>query len=94
MARDINADGGDVYRAAITITDHKTGDQKTYHEGPYATPGAAQGRVTFWTNYLAEHDDETGERTGSRATGHVERAVTTWQRLDDEQPNTPTGVDQ
>ncbi|MBG7704855.1 hypothetical protein HCJ76_44040 [Streptomyces sp. MC1] len=77
MARNIGADGAAVYRAVITITDRKTGEEAVKYEGPYATPGAAQGRVSFWVNYLAEYDDED-RRTGSRATGVVERAHTVW----------------
>ncbi|MEU3098539.1 hypothetical protein ABZ690_28235 [Streptomyces sp. NPDC006967] len=58
MARNIGADGRTVYRAAVTITDRTTRDTHTDYEGPYATAAAAQARVTFWTNHLAElHPD-------------------------------------
>ncbi|MEU9925083.1 hypothetical protein AB0H51_28010 [Streptomyces griseoluteus] len=77
MARNIGADGSAVYRAVITITDRKTGEESLKYEGPYSTPGAAHGRVSFWVNYLAEYDDYD-RRTGSRATGVVERAHTVW----------------
>lgn len=75
MARNINAKTGDVYRAVITST-NRDGTTSTWYEGPYATAGAARGRVTFWTNHLT--DPDTGK---SRATGHVEQAVTTWSQV-------------
>ncbi|MEU1082330.1 hypothetical protein ABZ368_19275 [Streptomyces sp. NPDC005908] len=79
MARNIGADGSTVYRAAITIKDKTTGDTHTDYEGPYATAAAAQGRVTFWTNHLAELHPDTFKPTGtSRAEGHVEQAHTAW----------------
>ncbi|MEV8344586.1 hypothetical protein [Streptomyces niveus] len=72
MARKIMAEHGAVYRAVINWTEvpGKGGTPHTEFEGPYAEPGAAQSRVTFWENYL--RDDETGE---TRATGHVEEGV-------------------
>ncbi len=66
MARNIGADGRDVFRAVITFGDSTT----PRYEGPYTTPGAARGRVSFWQNYLA--------RCGGSATGHVEQAHTVW----------------
>lgn len=82
MARNIGADrNGDVYRAVITITNHD-GTTRTKHEGPYAKASQARGRVTFWTNYYAEPNPDTFEPTGtSRATGHIEQATTTWERI-------------
>lgn len=73
MARNIGADGSDVYRAVITTTDAATDKPFTWHEGPYAKPGAAAARVTFWANY--HRDDEDGS-TPTR--GHVEQAHTVW----------------
>lgn len=72
MARNIGADGSDVYRAVIAFTGSK-GDQWTEHEGPYAKLGAARARVTFWSNYMA--------RSGGSATGHVEQAHTVWTQV-------------
>jgi hypothetical protein len=82
MARNIGADrNGDVYRAVIVIT-RPDGTTWTKHEGPYDKPGAARARVTFWTNHYAEHDPDTFEPTGrSLATGHIEKATTTWERV-------------
>ena len=68
MARNIGADGADVFRAVIDFGNY------IKYEGPYAKEGAAKARVTFWQNYL--RDSETGE---TRITGHVEKAVTTWE---------------
>jgi hypothetical protein len=76
MARKIMAQHGAVYRAVINWTEvpEKGSTPHTEYEGPYGEPGAAQGRVTFWENYL--RDDDTGE---TRASGHVEEGiVTTW----------------
>lgn len=68
MARNIGADrNGDVYRAVITIT-RTDGTTYTWYEGPYETPGQARARVTFWANR-------------SRATGHIEKTSTTWERV-------------
>lgn len=69
MARNIGADGRDVYRAVIAFTGRK-GDQWTEHEGPYAKLGAARARVTFWSNHMAS--------SGGSATGRVEQAHTVW----------------
>jgi len=81
MARSIGmAADATVFRAVIT----KTYDDEpvTHHEGPYGSIGAARARVSFWTNYLADTDEETGEKTGtSRASGHVERGTVTWERV-------------
>ncbi|QFG13213.1 hypothetical protein SEA_GILGAMESH_21 [Streptomyces phage Gilgamesh] len=73
-ARHVMAEHGAVYRAVINWTEvpGKGGTPHTEYEGPYGTPGAAQGRVTFWENSL--RDFETGE---TRATGHVEQGVVT-----------------
>ncbi|QKN87632.1 hypothetical protein SEA_CUMBERBATCH_49 [Streptomyces phage Cumberbatch] len=72
MARNIGADGRDVYRAVIHFTGCN-GTQWTEHEGPYAKPGAARARVTFWSNYMA--------LSGGSATGHIEKATTTWESV-------------
>lgn len=80
MARSIGmAADATVFRAVIT---KRYGDRTvTEYEGPYGSIGAARARVSFWTNYLADRDEETGERTGtSRASGHVERGTVTWAR--------------
>jgi hypothetical protein len=84
MARNMGADGKAVFRAVITITDRDTGKPEVKYEGPYTLAGA-KGRVTFWENYLATYDDD-GERTGSRASGHVEKAHSVWRPLDAEAP--------
>ncbi|WP_326797464.1 hypothetical protein OG946_20255 [Streptomyces sp. NBC_01808] len=78
MARNIGADGRDVFRAVITSTG-KDGRPSTWHEGPYAKPGAARARVSFWRNHLADK--------GSTVTGHPERALTVWRPVDDAQPD-------
>ncbi|MFD9853433.1 hypothetical protein ACFWXZ_14390 [[Kitasatospora] papulosa] len=82
MPRNIGADrNGDVYRAVIVITEDD-GTTWTKHEGPYDKPSTARARVTFWTRYHAERDPDTFEPTGrSRATGHIEQATTTWERV-------------
>ncbi|MEV5942719.1 hypothetical protein [Streptomyces sp. NPDC051994] len=78
MARSIGmAADATVFRAVITKT-YPHGTFTTY-EGPYGSIGAARARVSFWTNYLAEVDEETGEKTGaSRASGYVERGQVAW----------------
>ncbi|MFF8901706.1 hypothetical protein ACF082_29975 [Streptomyces lydicus] len=80
MARSIGmAADATVFRAVITK--QYPGGTVTDYEGPYGSIGAARARVSFWTNYLAHTDDETGERTGtSRASGHVERGTVSWER--------------
>ncbi|MFD3802621.1 hypothetical protein ACFWTC_03110 [Streptomyces sp. NPDC058619] len=80
MARSIGmAANATVFRAVITIT-NRDGTEDTKHEGPYGSIGAARARVSFWTNYLADRDHETCERTGtSRARGYVEEGAVTWQ---------------
>ncbi|URC17969.1 hypothetical protein QEN62_gp47 [Streptomyces phage AxeJC] len=69
MARNIGADGRNVYRAVITLGDSNT----PRYEGPYGTVGTARARVAFWRNYLA--------RSGDTAEGHIEKATTTWERV-------------
>ena len=80
MARSIGmAKDATVFRAVIT-KQYKDGPVTDY-EGPYGSIGAARARVSFWTNYLADRDDETGEKTGtSRASGYVEQGTVTWSR--------------
>ncbi|MFJ3173775.1 hypothetical protein ACIPJK_23750 [Streptomyces roseus] len=80
MARSIGmAADATVFRAVITIT-NRDGTESTKHEGPYGSIGAARARVTFWTNYLADYDDETCKPTGtSRARGYVEEGSVAWQ---------------
>ncbi|WP_413102252.1 hypothetical protein [Streptomyces sp. Inha503] len=81
MARSIGmAADATVYRAVIQFT-NRDGTTRTEYEGPYGGIGAARARVSFWTNHLADIDEETGERTGtSRASGHVERGTVSWER--------------
>lgn len=82
MARSIGmAADATVFRAVIT-KQTRDGETVTTHEGPYGSIGAARARVSFWVNYLAEYDDETGERTGrSRASGYVEHGTVRWERV-------------
>lgn len=76
MAADVT-----VFRAVITITDRE-GATSTKHEGPYGAIGAARARVSFWTNYLADRDEETNEPVGtSRASGYVEQGTVSWERV-------------
>lgn len=79
MARSIGmAEGATVFRAVIT---KKYPDREAFttYEGPYGSAGAAQARVTFWVNYLAVVDEETGLKTGeSGASGFVEEGSVTW----------------
>jgi hypothetical protein len=80
MARSIGmAADATVFRAVIT---KQTDDGPvTSYEGPYGAIGAARARVSFWTNYLADRDEETFEPTGtSRASGYVERGTVSWER--------------
>ncbi|MCI3271426.1 hypothetical protein [Streptomyces cylindrosporus] len=81
MARSIGmAADATVYRAVIEFT-NRDGTKDTKHEGPYGSIAAARARVSFWANYLADRDEETGERTGtSRASGYVERGSVEWER--------------
>lgn len=74
MARNIGADGRDVFRAVITST---RGDRSsTWYEGPYNKAGTARARISFWRKHLG--------RSGVEVTGHVEKADTVWRRLDDD----------
>lgn len=86
MARSISMEpDAPVYRAVILkqYQDSEGNPEPfTSYEGPYATPGAAQGRVTVWVNYLMEYDDE-GQPIGSRASGYVEVGHTAWSRMED-----------
>lgn len=83
MARSISMEpDAPVYRAVI-VKRYPDREPSTAYEGPYATPAAAQGRVTFWVNYLTDYDDE-GQPTGSRASGHVEVGRTSWSRMEDD----------
>jgi len=77
MARNIGADGSEVYRAVITKT-LRNGTKLTSHEGPYTTAGAARARITFWANHFAKFDDD------SSATGEVEQAHTVWTPVGDQ----------
>ncbi|OKI04949.1 hypothetical protein A6A06_09660 [Streptomyces sp. CB02923] len=79
MARSIGmAADATVFRAVITK--RYSSDTVTTYEGPYGSIADARARVTFWTNYLADRDED-GEPTGtSRASGHVERGAITWER--------------
>lgn len=87
MARNIGADGTDVFRAVIDCR-YPKGGTELKHEGPYGSIGAARGRVTFWENYL--HDDED-DQVG--ASGHVERAVTRWVPIDEHGQDVETAAD-
>ncbi|MGW3511196.1 hypothetical protein [Streptomyces sp. NPDC000994] len=82
MARNIGADGAAVYRAVIQFTGRK-GNTWTEHEGPYAKPGAARARVTFWSNHMAS--------SGGSATGHVEQAHTVWAPVGEQADPTTAG---
>lgn len=81
MARSIGmAAGASVFRA---VTTKQYPDQEPFisYEGPYGSHGAAQARVTFWTNHMAVLDEETGKPTGeSNASGYVETGSVTWTR--------------
>lgn len=81
MARSIGmAADATVFRAVITK--QYTSGTVTDYEGPYGSIAAARARVSFWTNYLADLDEDTGERTGtSRASGYVERGTVAWERV-------------
>jgi hypothetical protein len=67
MARDMNRDASEVFRAVLVRGDY------TFYEGPYATRGAARARVTFWENRWG---------TEAGYTGHVESSQVTWTRVD------------
>lgn len=83
MARSIGmAADATVFRAVITKRYPGWGPFTDY-EGPYGSIGAARGRVSFWTNYLAVLDEDTGEPTGeSDASGYVEHGTVSWKRVD------------
>lgn len=71
-----------VFRAKILIKNR--GDEPfVKYEGPYTSAAAAKARVTYWANYMAETDYETGEvSTATWARGEVEFGVVTWSKLD------------
>lgn len=81
MARSIGmAAEATVFRAVITKK-YPNREPFTAYEGPYGTGAAAQARVTFWVNYLAVLDEDTGEPTGaSNASGYVEAGSVSWAR--------------
>lgn len=83
MARTMNLDSdAAIYRAKI-LKKYRLSDPIVAYEGPYTTPAAAQARITFWANYLADRDYETGEvSTDQWAKGEVEVGTVTWAKLD------------
>lgn len=60
-----------LYRAVITKT-YADGRTFTEYEGPYAKPGPARARVTFWRRHFAAH------KPGAIAAGHVEECQPQW----------------
>ena len=62
MARDMNRDASEVFRAVIVRGDH------AFYEGPYATRGAARARVTYWENRWGMEAGYTGRVESSRVT--------------------------
>jgi hypothetical protein len=79
VARNMNmSPDAPVYRAVVTRT-YPSGEVRTWCEGPYATAGAAQARVTFWINDCRVYDDDLCMYTGeSWATGHVDTGTVSW----------------
>ncbi|MFK0142492.1 hypothetical protein [Streptomyces murinus] len=63
-----------MYRAVIIKT-YADGRTFTVYEGPYAKPGQARGRVTFWRKHFAAN------KPGAFATGHIEECQPQWQRI-------------
>ncbi|WP_432156044.1 hypothetical protein [Streptomyces sp. bgisy153] len=68
-----------LYRAVITKT-YADGRSYTEYEGPYAKPGPARGRVTFWRRHFAAN------KPGASADGHVEECRPQWHRVPEEGP--------
>ncbi|WP_435245044.1 hypothetical protein [Streptomyces tendae] len=79
MARNIGmAPDAEVWRAVVTKT-YPDGATETVYDGPYDKAATARGRVTFWSNWMAN-------RHGGKAEGHVERAKPTWERAPEPAP--------
>ncbi|TQE33169.1 hypothetical protein [Streptomyces ipomoeae] len=75
MARDIGMEpDAALYRAVITKS-YAAGTEFTVYEGPYAEPGPARARVTFWRNHFAKRDN------GDKADGHVETCKPAWEPM-------------
>lgn len=71
-----------VFRAKI-LKKYPGQDPFIAYEGPYTSAAAARARVTYWANYMADRDYETGEvSTDQWARGEVEFGVVTWCRLE------------
>lgn len=71
-----------IFRAKI-LKKYRLSDPVTVYEGPYNSAATAQARVTYWANYLADRDYETGEiSTDEWATGEVEVGTVSWRRLE------------
>ncbi|MEV1157721.1 hypothetical protein AB0J27_20210 [Micromonospora chokoriensis] len=86
MARYMDADDAEMFRAVIVTTypaepesdypPHRVERKTTTHAGPYRTKGAARAAVS-----RESHVSDYWRRQGVTSTGHVERAVTTWERV-------------
>ncbi|OEV11516.1 hypothetical protein [Streptomyces nanshensis] len=75
MARDIGmAEDASLYRAVITKT-YADGATYTHYEGPYAKPGQARGRVSFWRRHFQK------TKPGASADGHIEECRPQWRRV-------------
>lgn len=66
-----------VFRAVITKK-YPNSEAFVSYEGPYLTAAAARGRVTYWTNYLNERDENGVMSTTTF--GHVETGRVTWTK--------------
>lgn len=94
MARDIARDGKDLYRAVITTTTTREGQEPfvdTYTRGPYNLASTAQALITRekkdaerltrrFGRDSANHADGLSW-TEKTATGYVEKAETVWRRV-------------
>lgn len=84
MARTmIMGEDDQIFRAKILKKYRHTPEPFISYEGPYNSAATAQARVTYWANYLADRDYETGEiSTDQWAKGEVEVGTVTWGRLE------------
>lgn len=69
-----------VFRAVITKK-YRHSEAFVSHEGPYLTEAAAKARVTYWTNYLNEPDENGNPSEETYAFGHVETGRVEWNRI-------------
>lgn len=77
MARKVAADQDHAWRAAHEWRDKKTGELNIVYEGLYGAKGTALGRVTYWTNWALDHQNDPKHEV-EYIRGWTEQATITW----------------